>query len=200
MKKILSILLFSFCLSAYGTTGAHHFEQKLAQFIKTYKKGILDRDFCEHQKKLCDSFYGEVEHYKKGPGITNEDISGCEAIQKKIFTLRNYIDAITVFCQPITEAEFMAGNNLVGGIITEVNKGKYCMPVVKIVIGKYIVFAVKNNSSKSTTVEFDIVAKGVKSYGSGTLDVPANSLWWIDDNHMYPEKKQFTVSVIKCGD
>lgn len=200
----MKYLLVVSCLVLLGfskiTESPDDFDNELSEIVRKFKEGINDKNECENQKRNAEDLSKEIEDaIRKEDGYTSEEIDELIILKRETKAMEEYIGAVGACGNYIPAiSDFNLANLRVGGRLVNVIKDKYCVDVISVSIGEYIVYLCENNSSKNYTVNYKWKAQNGVTSGKGTMGLSNSTVRHIYDNREKTKTKNIVVSEITC--
>lgn len=202
MKHIILVsffLLFGFPINKKNTS---KFEYEITKIIQNFKKGIMEKSECENQKREAGYLSKEINNaIEKEGGYSAVEISNLKTLKIEVEALEDYIGTVGNCGNNMINSEnFNLINRRVQGDVLNFGSQKFCINIITVKIGSYIVYLAENNTSKNYTVTYkwkENHKTGVSS-GKGEMGLPQKSLRRIYDNRNQPLLKNISVYEISC--
>lgn len=190
-------MLFGF---ASTKNSPNSFENRLTAIAQAFKQEIMNKDECERQKGEARDLKGDIENdlYSENKH-TPDETSQLNELKKEAEALEGYIEVVGNCGSNFFSIDHLhLANKRVGGSIASLIKDKYCVDVITVTIGSYIVYLGENNSTKDYKVSYNwYVPKGIIS-GSGKMVIESKTVRRIYDNREDPKQGRATISGITC--
>jgi hypothetical protein len=198
----LSLLLLLLPLLGFSnlTANLNYFDTELSAIAQKFLYHIMDEDECAKLKLAAYYLTEEIKsEIKKAHKYNSDQIAKLKGLKKEAEALEYFISVVGASGNDIISLEnFNLANKRVGAGIENVVKGKYCIDVISVTIGKYVAFLGVNASDKNYTVSYKWSSTNRLREGSGTMGVTTFSLRRICDNRDDPKMIKISVSGITC--
>ena len=187
----------------YSKNNPIDFEYRLSSVVQYFKSGVMNADEYERSNRDVDDLVQDIEKALKIEGeYTFDEIDQLKVLKKEVKAVERYIGTVGGQLNYISIEEMNLANLRIGGSIMYVIKDKFCVDVIKVVIGNFVAYLCENNSEKVYTVSYKWNSpKPNNGYrGSGIMGMPKFCFRHIHDNRLKPSKKIINVFNINCKD
>lgn len=203
MKYLLLFSILFFFEFTYSIDKPIYFEYRLSNIVQQFKSGIMNPDDYERSNRDIEDLTQDIEKALKiEDEYTYDEINQLKVLKKEVKAVESYIGAVGGKSDYISIEELNKANLRIGGSIFYVIKDKYCVDVIKVVIGNFVAYLCENNSEKIYNVSYKWNSPKPNNWyrGSGTMGMPKFCLRPIYDNRLKPTKKIIYVYDITCKD
>ncbi len=192
-----SILLFVFSILKESP---NDFDYKLSDIIRNFKSEIMDKDECEKQKRAADDLLDDIEDAIKNEDNYNfDEIIELKKLENETKALAEFIGVVGKCGNSIISLKNInLANKRVGAKVSSIIKDKYCVDVISVSIGNYVVYLGENNSMKNYTVTYKWNTPNGMYSGNGAMGLSKLSVRHIYDNREKPSQKNISVFGITC--
>jgi hypothetical protein len=199
MKTFLIYILLSPIGCIFLNDTPSDFELKLNNIASDFRKKIMEEDECKNLMYDASRVADDIDNELKKEDYSASEISQYKDIKKKAEALEAYIGAIGGCANTFpTIEEFNSANRIVGGSISNVIQGKFCMDFISVNLGNYIVYLCQNNTSTNLSVKYKWKAPDGMNSGSGDMNLSSKSIRHIYDNREKPNQKKISIFGVTC--
>jgi hypothetical protein len=175
------------------------FEYKLSNIASEFKYHIMDKDECESLVHEAGSVANDIDDaLDNKDNYSSEEVIQYKELKKKAEALEEYLGAVGGGSLMPTKEQFQMANSMVGGSVSVVSQGKYCVDFISVTIYNYVVYLAENNTVVNYTVSYNCKSLNGLNCRSGTMGLLAKSCRYIYDNREKPAQKSVTVYGVKC--
>lgn len=200
MKYLILSLAILFFFHPILKENPKDFDYKLSNIVNAFKRGILDSDECDRKKLEVQYLIEEIDEAIKDEGeYTLDEIISLKNIKKDAQAIEEYF-AVIGNCggNDFTLENFYLANRRVGGNISNVINGVFCVDVISVTIGDYIAYLANNNSTKDNKITYKWKGNNGNNTGDGNIWLSHKSVRHIYDNRENLSLKKITVYSITC--
>ena len=199
MKTFLIYILLSPIGCIFLNDTPSDFERKLNNIASDFRKKIMEEDECKNLMYDASRVADDIDNELKKEDYSASEISQYKDIKKKAEALEAYIGAIGGCANTFpTIEEFNSANRIVGGSVTNVIQGKFCLDFISVSLGNYIVYLCQNNTSTNLSVKYKWKAPDGMNSGSGDMNLSSKSIRHIYDNREKPNQKKISIFGVTC--
>ena len=199
MKTFLIYILLSPIGCIFLNDTPSDFEQKLDNIASDFRKKIMEEDECKSLMYDVSRVDDDIDDELKKEDYSASEISQYKDIKKKAEALEAYIGAVGGCANSFpTIVEFNLANRIVGGSVTNVIQGKFCMDFISVSLGNYIVYLCQNNTSTNLSVKYKWKAPDGMNSGSGDMNLSSKSIRHIYDNRVKQNQKKISIFGVTC--
>jgi hypothetical protein len=176
------------------------FEYKLSNIANNFEENIMDKDKCEDLKNEVSSIADEIDdEIEDKDEHSSTEIVEFKKMKKKAEALKDYIGVVAGISTTFpTIDEFNSANSMVGGIVVNVSKDKFCIDIISVSIGKYIVFLAKNSTTINYHLDYSWKFEGMGIGGYGDFGIIKKSYCHIYNNRENPSLKTDRLTTSNC--
>lgn len=177
------------------------FENELTYIVKNFKENIMDENECRKLMNNAGSVSDEIEEELNDSNqYSSYEISQLRELKTKAEALQSYIGGVGSCASAMfpTFKEFEMANQMVRGSVTYVNQGKFCVDFISVVIGNYVVYMAKNDTSTSYMLKYNWKNSNGTSKGNGTMGLPDKTIRSIYNNRSKQTQNRITIVGVIC--
>jgi len=200
MKLILLIpILFAFSFSI-PKESPKDFEYRLNDIARNFRQAIASLNSCSNQKMQTEYLVSEIADAINN---TNEyspvEIASLRELKKEAEALEVYIACIGTCGEDITSINnFFLANQRVGGVIKSIVKNKYCVDIISVSLGNYVVYLAQNNSEINYKITYKWKSQNGQINGEGNMGLSKKSVRYILCNRERPDQTNIIFPSILC--
>ncbi len=175
------------------------YESKLSNIASDFREKIMEEDDCKNLMYDASRVADDIDDELKKEDYSSAEISQFKEVKRKAEALESYIGSVGGCLNTVpTIEEFNLANRMVGGSVSNVVQGKFCVDFISVTIDKYKVYLGENNSNSNYTVSYSLKAPDGLNSGKGTMGLSAKSVRHIYDNRKKPNQKTIIVYGVTC--
>jgi hypothetical protein len=177
MKRLLPLLCLPlFLFTSFRISGTDYSAQ-LDAVVADFKQNIFDKQKCEAASQKAGSIAEAIEEVLNEEGPDKSERKKLDALKKEAEALEDYILAVGDINSGFTTVEKLnLANARVGGTISTVQKGDFCVDITSVSVGDFICYLAENNGSEITSVNYRWKGPDGTKSGSGTVTVFSKSV------------------------
>lgn len=175
------------------------FGRKLSNIAREFRDNIMDEDESRSLMHDASRVADDIEDQIKSGDYSAADVAKFRAEKKKAEALEAYIGAVGGCANSLPTIEDLnLANGIVGGKVTDLVPGKFCVDFISVTINDYIVYLGENNTNSNYTVSYNWKASDAMNSGNGTMGILSNGVRHIYDNREKPNQRNITIYGVSC--
>lgn len=197
----LFFLLFLFIPLNEIKKSPSDFENELTYIVKNFKENIMDEYECRKLMNNAGSISDQIEEELDNSNqYSSYEISQLRELKTKADAIQSYIGGVGSCASAMfpTFKEFETANQMVWGSVSNVSQGKFCVDFISVIIGSYVVYMAKNNSSTSYMLKYNWKNSNGTSKGNGTIGLPEKTVRSIYNNRSNQAQNRITIVGVTC--
>lgn len=199
MKHLPLILCLPFFFFTSFRSSTADFDSQLNEVVADFKKNIFDQQKCEAASQKAGAIADAIEEALNEEDLDKSERKKLDALKKEAEAIEDYILAVGDINGGFTTIEKLnLANSRVGGDVSAVQKGDFCVDIVSVSIGDFICYLAENNGSGITSVNYKWKSPDGAKSGSGTISVFAGSVRAMYSNREEPGVKKLTFMGLNC--
>lgn len=190
------VLLLSFS----STTNKASFEKRLNTIVKEFKLHIMDKDKCKALVKQAQALEKDID---KALAVSSNKTSeqDLKKLKVEVQALVLYLGMVgNTGVHPISIKQLYLINQRVKAKIVNVSKNRFCVNILQVPIGDYVVQMIENPTSKDYQVNYNWRKdKSISlNTGSGQVNIPAQHVYGFFNNRQKSAWRYLDFYEVKC--
>lgn len=198
--KIGVFLIFLLFSSLFIDESPSTLESKLSRIASEFREKIMDEDDCKSLMNEASRISNDIEdELDENDKYSANEISQFKEVKKKADALEGYIGSVGG-CSNVfpTIEEFTIANGMVGGSVTNVHQGKFCVDFFSVSIGNYKVYLGENNTTNNYVVTYKYKTPDGSKSGNGYFGLFSKNIRHVYDNREKPNQKIIIIFGVTC--
>jgi hypothetical protein len=202
-NKYLVLILLAICISTLvslsATRGPNDFNNDFEGYVSQFEEQIGDQIKC---KEILSSLRTVSKEVTKYFSAHPKEVVNNKKLISDLQSFKNYVACITNSNSTLMDlADFKIGCRLIGGSFNYLQKGEYCIEVLKHRVGKhlcYLAFNTDYSTGKNYEINYILDTPSLNKKGKLSSIALPGKIDVITDNREWTDEQFLKITKVEC--
>ena len=142
------------------------FDKELSGIVSNYQEGIMNEESCTKLLRKTKALADKIEAAMEEGDYSTDELTRLRILHREALAVEAFIACVSEVGEyMLSQADFNIANARVGARTMETAGGEACVGVIRVFIGEYVAYMLKNDSEKNYSVDYDWEAPRRASFG-----------------------------------